>query len=166
MEEIIMSRANHPIIKSLTTAVLVALAWGGTTAQADPPCTNATLEGTYSASTFSIREEVDGMDYCNEYSRVEADGAGRITGVGVNRCTLHNDTPVSESGSLIYYSVNRDCSVTFTDVRPDGSLGEVSHGLIVMRGDMVLLDGTTRRGAEKLFHGVAVRVGPGRGPRH
>jgi hypothetical protein len=144
----------------VNTSFLIVLASGGMVVQADPVCTNASFAGTYYFTLAQVHVTPAGTDYCDEYGTALMDGAGHMTATSTRRCSLSGG-PVTQPGRNVY-KVNPDCSVAITDVNDDGTLGQVTHGKILMKGDMVLVDGTTRTDSSKLFHAVAVRISKGK----
>jgi hypothetical protein len=161
MEEFIMSRANHPSFKLLAASVLGALALGSAATRADPPCTNASVSGTFyfTAAQIFVRPGDPGPDYCDEYGTAVADGAGNMRSTSMRRCSISSPTARRDTGRNTY-RVNPDCSFTITEIRDDGTPGVTDHGKILMKGEMVLVDGTARAATDtsKLFHVVAVRT--------
>lgn len=148
-----MCRAKLPVVNLLAVMVCGSLAAGNATVAADPPCTNASLSGTFYYTVAQIHVTTAGPDYCDEYGTAVADGAGNMRTSSMRRCSLSAPTPAPATGALTY-KVNPDCSVAFTDVPG----GQITHGKILMKGDMVLVDGTTRTDSSKLQHAVAVRT--------
>ena len=152
-----MSHVNRTLSKTLIiTPFLTMLVLGSIMVQAAPACTNASLVGTYYFTVAQIYVTPSGPDYCDEFATVIANGAGKTTDSHTRRCSLSgNQTNVP---GKMTYKVNTDCSVIFKDVQPAGGLGQPVHGKILMNGDMVLVDGTTRTDNSKLFHAVGVRT--------
>ncbi len=157
MEESVMLRTPPPVVNVLAVTVCSSLALGSATVVADPPCNNASLSGTFYYTVAQIHVTAAGPDYCDEYGTAVADGAGNLRTRSQRRCSLSAPTAVPDTGRSTY-RVNADCTVLVTEVRDDGRPGDTSHGKILMKGDMVLVDGTTRTDSSKLQHAVAVRT--------
>jgi len=149
-----LNTPKHRINTMITTVVLTILTLGSTSSWA--ACTNANLVGTFYVTIAQIFVTSAGTDYCDEYGTAIANGAGRIQAKTTRRCS-YSGSPTSETGKLVY-KVSPDCSVALTELKDDGSLGQPSHGKILMRGDMLLVDGTSRTDDSKLMHVIAIRT--------
>lgn len=124
---------------------------------ANAACTNASLVGTFYYTSVEVEIRPTGTDYCEQTGTATADGAGHFTSVvQTRRCSLSPGG--TSTGTNQEYKVKPDCSFTSEEIPP--SPGSTSHGMILMNGDMVLVDGTLKSptNSVKINHVVAVRT--------
>lgn len=103
--------------------------------------TDKMLSGEYKFHIFEVRlTETGEFDFCDETGTAIFDGMGNATAVSTRRCSL--PPRVEDDTGELTYVVFPDGQVEFTDV--DAPVGATSHGWIVDKGRIVLVDGTTR----------------------
>lgn len=149
-----MQQHNKLILTALSIACGIGL-FAASFSSAHAACTNANLVGTYYYTTAEVEITTAGTNYCEQTGTATADGAGHFTSVVIKRrCSLTSGT----TGGDLTYTVNPDCSFTSEEVPP--SPGSTSHGMILMNGDLVLVDGTLKSptNSVKINHVVAVRT--------
>lgn len=120
-------------------------------------CTNASLVGTFYLDSVEVEAVSAGTDYCEQTGIATADGAGHFrTSHLYRRCSISG---ISHPAAKVHkYKVNADCSFSSAEVPP--TPGSIGHGMILMKGDLVLADGTRRSASNsmKINHVVAVRT--------
>ncbi len=103
--------------------------------------TDKVLSGEYRFHIFEVRlTEMGEFDFCDETGTAVFDGMGNGTVSATRRCSL--PPRVEDDTADLTYVVFPDGQVEFTDV--DAPVGATSHGWIVDKGRIVLVDGTTR----------------------
>ena len=113
------------------------------------PFSNGDLNGSYHFNLVEVRNTGGSPEHCDEWGTITFDGVGSATGSSTRRC---NGTLDSGSGSFTYI-VNPDGTFTLTAVGET----ESDHGQIVHRGNLLLLDSTTRTGNVWVHNGVAAK---------
>jgi hypothetical protein len=112
----------------------------------------ASLRGEYHYNLVQLRidETAPNVDYCDEFGTITFDGTGGAEGVGERKCSVTGHA--TESGRFTY-TVSPNGAVLMTEA----GATEATHGQIVKRGKMVLIDGTTRTSGILVMHGVAAK---------
>ena len=149
-----MHRAEFPLLSiRIVFGILCLIAMGcsSMSGSGGGPFGNGDLNGSYHFNLVEVRNSPGSLEHCDEWGTITFDGAGSATGSSTRRCngTLDSD---SESGSFTY-NVNPDGTFTITAVGET----ESDHGQIVHRGNLILLDGTTRTGNVWVHNGFAAK---------
>ena len=134
----------------LLVGALLALAFAGlgvvamkgdSASAAGRTYTDKMLSGEYKFHIFEVRlTETGEFDFCDETGTAIFDGMGNGIVSATRRCSL--PPRVEDEIAELTYVVFPDGQVEFTDV--DAPVGATSHGWIVDKGRIVLVDGTTR----------------------
>lgn len=105
------------------------------------------LKGVYRFIVSEIRVQSPDLEYCSLHGAIDFDGAGFATiTTSVRSCTLHptgaTQTDVDNQGDF-HYEVATNGEVLLIELDDLGNETDyVTHGQIVLKGDMVLFDNT------------------------
>ena len=150
-----MTTHNHltTLASRIGLAVVLGL-FSMAPAMADRDYDNWDFRGEYKYSTIEANWLTEyglpgKIDFCSSFGTAVADGAGTVEYFETNRCNLEGNIDIFENSGVLKYEVLPNGEVLLYDPDSDPySEDPIVHGVLVDRGDTILIDGTA--GSENL----------------
>lgn len=120
------------------------------------------LSGNYHYTVSEVRIEGAEIEYCDSFGTIFYDGAGYAEVLaGSRRCTLYPSGTVTddpEAGGEFSYEVFSNGEFVMTELDEFGNpTVYVTHGRLLQRGQVILVDGTLRHSEVLSMHAVAAK---------